>query len=252
MLRNVITRLYAAESGGSGDGGGDDPPEGKVKPSDILARYGQTAESALRMAEKLAESENANYGLRDKNRTLRSERDDIKGKQPADGTRVLTADESKAYDAFIALGKPANEIKQALEASGDATAKLAKHERDAQIRDAATAHGYSPAVLGKLPSLANAALLLKDETVDDKMVKRAYVTADGKETALADYIQAHDPEFLPSLTVSNAPPAPPAPRGTSFVQQHAGGSDAPPANAGQAYINRRYSRPAGEAQRKDK
>jgi hypothetical protein len=244
MLRNVITRLYAAEGGGSGTGDqGDDPPEGKVKPSDILARYGQTAESALRMAEKLAESENANYHLRDKNRTLRSERDDLKSKTPGDGTRVLSADEAKAFDAYLALGKPPAEIKQALEASGEATAKLTKLERDAQIRDAALAHGYSPAALGKLPSLANAALLLKDETIDDKMVKRAYVTADGKETALDAYIQQHDPEFLPSLNVeAQQIQQQQQTRGTSFVQQHAGGSGAPPANAGQAYINRRYNK----------
>ena len=243
MLRNLISRYHADDDGTGSGGSGTGDDQGKVKPSDILARYGQTAESALRMAEKLAESENANYGLRDKNRTLRSERDDLKGKAPADSTRVLSADEAKAFDAFVALGKPAAEIKQALEASGDATAKLSKLERDSQIRDAANAHGYSPAALGKLPSLANAALVLKDETVDEKPVKRAYVTADGKETALDAYIQQHDPEFLPSLKVEAQPSQQQQQtRGTSFVQQHAGGSDAPPANAGQAYINRRYSK----------
>ena len=67
---------------------------------------------------------------------------------------------------------------------------------------------------------------------------RLIVVADGKEHALAAYITEHDPEFLPALTTEAAKPA-----GTQFVRQSAG-SDAPAANAGQAYLNKTYKQGA--------
>lgn len=229
MLRGFISRYHAADGGGSGGAGDEDDPDERVRSEDIINRSSNKDETIARLGRELDRNETRRFVLRDARRKLQTEIDDLKSKAPGDGTRVLTLEEAKVYDAYVALGKPPAEIKQALEASDQATAKLTKLERDGQIRDAASAHGYSASALGKLPSLANAVLVLKDETVDEKPIMRAYVTAaDGKETALDAYIQQHDPEFLPSLTAQSAPPPPPAPtaRGTSFVQQHAGGGEA--------------------------
>jgi len=224
MLRGFISRYAAADGGGSGAGDEDDPEE-RVRSEDIISRSANAQDTIARLGRELDRNEDRRFKQRAAKRALQAEIDDLKSKQPADGGRVLSKDEAAVYDAYVALGKPADAIKQALDASDAATQKLTKLERDGQIRDAALAHGYSAQALGKLPSLANVALTLKDETVEDKPIKRAYVTADGKEAALDAYILEHDPEFLPSLTVQSAPPPPPAPaaRGTSFVQQHAGG-----------------------------
>lgn len=244
MLRNIFSRMHAADGGASG--GDEDDPDERVRSEDIINRSSNAQETIARLGRELDRNEDRRFKQRDLKRQLRQEIEDLRSKTPADGARLLTADEAKAYDGYVALGKPPADLKAALDASGDATTKLAALERDAQIRDAATAHGYTPAALGKLPSLVGKTMLLKDETVDGKPIKRAYVADGGKETALADYIQAHDPEFLPSLTsTSNGNGAHEASggatRGTAFVQQHAGGGDTKPSVA-QSYIQRTYNK----------
>jgi hypothetical protein len=226
----MFVRWHPFFSTGEAGGTGSDPDNdqgGKVKPSDVLARYGQTAESALRMAEKLAESENANWQLREKNRTLRHERDDARGKVPAEGGTVLSKDEAAAWATYQALGKP-DEVKRTLEASTTAQQELTGLRRAETIRTVAEAHGYKAPVLAKLPSLAGKELVLKDVTEEGKQVKRAFVG----DQPLVDYIQANDAEFMPALTAEAQQQQS---GGTSYVAQSAGGK--PPAtNAGKAHI----------------
>lgn len=212
MLLKWIRPLYAADDGGSG---GDDPPSGDVRPSDVLQRYGNTAESALRLAEKLAEAENSNYKLREKNRTLRQERDALQAKVPGEGSAVLTTADVQELEAYRALGKPAD-LKTTLDKGQATQEELAGLRRTETIRTAAEATGYKAAVLGKLPSLQGKELTLRDVQEDGKTVKRAFV---GDEP-LTTYIEANDAEFLPALTVEQPQ------GGTAFIPQGTTGKPA--------------------------
>lgn len=193
------------------------PQGGDARPSDVLERYGR---DALKLAEKLAEVQSENYTLREQRRTLKQELSEAKGKAAPDGARVLTADEAAAYDAYSALGKP-EEIIGAISDRDTARAELTSLRRGEAFRAAAEAHGYRPGALAKLPSLREQSITVEDVTIDGKAAKRAYVTVDGKKTALPDYIQEHDSEFLPALAVE-----PQAPRGDG-VGSPAGGGKRP-------------------------
>jgi hypothetical protein len=177
----------------SDDDGQTDGGEKDVRASDVLQRYGNTAESALRLAEKLAEAENANYKLREKNRTLRQERDDARGKVPGDGVVTLPKEDAALLESYRAFGKP-EDVKKALEANSEATVKLAKLEKAERLRAAAEAAGYKPSVLERLAS---------DLTIEVRPVKDSaplvVVVADGQETALADYAKQNWGDFLPAL-----------------------------------------------------
>ena len=206
-------------------GGGDagDPPigDGKVRASDLRAQLGSAVDeqALMRILEKQAELLSDNHKLRERMRKLR----DV----PA-SSRVLTADEAAAYDAYVALGDP-DDVKTKLGAAEQAAADLATMRRGEHIRAAAEAHGYKSAALAKLPSLRDQEIVLRDIQEDGKTVKRAYVG----DTALPDYIAANDPEFLSSLAAET----PPQGGGQSFPQQSAGGS--PPGDLATRYIAQR-------------
>lgn len=227
MLRGFLPRYYADDdgTGSGGSGAGDD--QGKVKPSDILARYGQTAESALRMAEKLAESENSNYGLREKNRTLRTEVTELKAKTPADGARILTADEAKSFEAFTALGKKPDEIKTALDASSTTATELATLKRKQQLHDVQALTGFDPDVLGEIGP--DWQYTFKDEQADGKPVKVVYIKDGDNESRIDEHAKVL--KFLPALRpaaggTGTGEQGGTQQRGTAFVQQHAGGGGA--------------------------
>lgn len=195
MLISWLRPLYAADGG---TGATDDDAPGDVRASDVLQRYGNTAESALRLAEKLADAENANYKLREKNRVLRQERDALTAKQPAEGARVLTADEAQAYDAYLALGKPAD-LKTALEARTTEGAELAQLKREKLLAKAADAAGYKASVLTQLAGDLD---IQVKQSKDGKPL--AVVVTNGEETALADYAKAQWEDFLPALAQKTA------------------------------------------------
>jgi len=211
MLKGFLGRhvFYTADDAG----GGDAPPAEKPRASDVLEQYGK---DALRLAEKLAEMQADNYGLREKNRQLRRDLQDAQGRAPAGGALVLSAEDAARWQAYQALGAP-DAIEAERVAAQSATARLTALERDVVIRQAAEAHGYKTAALAKLPSLRDQQITFRDVTADGTTTKRAYVG----ETALPDFIAANDPEFLPSLADAAPPPA-----GTPFIRQQSGG-DAP-------------------------
>lgn len=192
MPRGWFTfQRYYDDDGGAPQGGGDG---GKVKTSDVLAQYGQTAEAALRMAERMADLQNDNWTYRRKIERMTAERDELKAKVAPDGARVLTADEAQAYDAYVALGAP-DALKSTLDASQGATAELAALRRAERLRAAADAAGYKPSVLTQLAGD------LDIQTKATKEGKPLAVVVEGeKETALADYAKAHWADFLPALT----------------------------------------------------
>lgn len=163
---------------------------GKTRASDVLEQYGR---DALRLAEKLADVQSDNYRLREERRGLKQQLTEAAGKVPADGSKVLTVDEAKTYDAYVALGKPAD-IKTALESKGTAETELTALKREKQIAKAAEAAGFKASVLTTLAG----DLDIQVRPVKDSAPLVVVVTAEG-ETALADYAQAHWADFLPAL-----------------------------------------------------
>ena len=188
--------FYSDDDGG-GDGGGSDDG-GKVRVSDLRSQLGTTVDEQglMRLLEKHAETLTDNHRLRDQRRALKQQLADATGKVPADGTRVLTADEAKAYDAYLALGKP-DALKQAIDANGAASAELATLKRERTLAKAADAAGYKASVLTTLAG---------DLDIQVRPVKDGkplvVVVKDGTETALADYAQAEWTDFLPALTAT--------------------------------------------------
>jgi hypothetical protein len=199
--------LYHEEDTGQPHGG---EVEGKQRPPDVLDRYGR---DALKLAEKLAEALTDNYTLREQRRGLRAEVADLKSKTAPEGARVLTKDEAAVYDAYAALGKKPDELKQAIDLNGEATTELARLKREQLLGKAAAASGFKPSVLqtlaGDLP------IELRD--VDGKPA--AFV--EGKP--LAEYAGTAWADFLPALTVQT---------GTGYVAQSTG--DKPPAQGDKA------------------
>jgi hypothetical protein len=209
----------------------DKPQGGAVKASDLLAQYGG---DAIRMAEKLAEFQTDNYTLREKNRALKQERDDARGKVPTEGGKVLSKDEATAYEAYVALGKPAD-LQAAIDTGKTHQERLATLERDAMIRRAADAHKYNEAALAKLPSLVGKGLVIEDVQEDGKAVPRAFVQHDNAKIPLPDYIAQHDAVFAPSLVIEGSVPG-----GTPFIPQ--GGGAKPAGDRAAQYIQQQEER----------
>lgn len=179
---------FYSDDDGQPDGGSD------VRASDVLQRYGNTAESALRLAEKLAEAENANYKLREKNRTLRQERDDARGKVPGEDAAVLPKEDAALLESYRALGKP-EDVKKALGEAQGATAELGKLRRADQLRAAADAAGFKASVLTALAADLD---IQTEPTKEGKPL--VYVVRGDEKIALADYAQKEWADFLPALT----------------------------------------------------
>lgn len=205
------------EQPGSGDASGEG---GKIKASDVLNRYGQTADSLFKMAELLADAENKLYRLRETNRELRA-------KVPADGAVLMTPEDAAALEAYRTLGKP-EDVQSKLSAAEGTSAKLAGLERTERFRAAAEAHEYRPGALVKLPSLIGKEIEARE--VDGKP---AYFV---EGVALPEFIAAHDPEFLTALQSQPAAAAAPM---QPFPRQAAGGKPAP-VNVAQQHIERTY------------
>lgn len=187
--------LHEADDGADTQGGSS----GKTRASDVLEQYGR---DALRLAEKLADVQSDNYRLREERRTLKQQLADAQGKAPAADAKVLTKDEAQAYDAYVALGKPAD-LKTALDARGSADQELTALKRERTIAKAAEAAGYKPSVLA---TLAGDLDIQVKPGKDGKSL--VVVVTDGEETALADYAAKAWADFLPALAPKAAQQAP--------------------------------------------
>lgn len=210
MLLNFLPFHSADDDGGTGSG----EAEGGVKPSDILNRYGQTAEAALRMAEKLAEAENKLYRLREKNRAMTQERDALQANQPADGAVVLSAEDAKELEAYRTLGKP-TEVKQALDGAKSAAEDLATLRRKSELHDVQAVTGFDPDVLGDIG--ANWSYRIADEQADGKPVKVVYVKEGEQEQRIDQHPKVQ--KFMPALKPQGEQAKE---RNTLFIQQHGG------------------------------
>jgi hypothetical protein len=199
MLINFLPLFSADDDGGSG-GDGDG---GRVRASDLRSQLGsQVDEQALmRLLEKQSELLSDNHRLRGEKRTLKEKVTSLEARQTPENARVLTADETRLWEAYTALGAP-DALKASLDASSGATAELATLKRQERIRAAAEAAGYKASVLTQLAG----DLDIQTKEKDGKALP--IVVADGKETPLADYAKTHWADFLPALTPPATPAAP--------------------------------------------
>jgi hypothetical protein len=206
----------------------NDPQGGasKVRASELRSQLGTNVDETALM--RLLEKQADNSQLREQRRTLRQEVTDLKSKAAPEGTRVLSTDEAKAYDAYAALGKP-DDLRKAIDLNGEATAKLARLEREQLLGKAASAAGFKSAVLQRLAG----DLPIEIRDVDGKPA--AFVKDATGETPLTEYATTAWADFLPALQVEAQQ------GGTSYVNQSAG-DKLPPQNPAQAYINRNYKK----------
>lgn len=243
MRIQFLRPLYAPDAGG--DPGGDVHPE-KTKPSDVLAQYGQDAQAALRMAERVATLMNDNYDLRRKNGDYKTEIDGLNKRVAPEGAVVLSGDDAKRWEAYQTIGKP-EDLTKALGDRDAAQQELATLRRDKNLSAAAEAHGYKAAALGKLPSLAGKEVETREIEVEGVKVKRAFVKDEGKETALPDYITAHDPEFMPALAADATSQQQATGTGMRYPAQQGNGGKPAATNQAKTYIkNTNYAVPKRE------
>lgn len=228
MLIQWLKPLYESDDGDEGTGS----EAGKVRASELRAQLGATPDEGalMRLLEKHADVLNDNAQLRGQRKALRLEVADLKGKQTPDGARVLTADEAKVYDAYVALGKPAD-LSAAVTERDSARGELTKLSRERTIARAAEAAGYKAAVLATLAG----DLDLQVKEVDGKHLP--VVVTDGAETALADYAAKHWADFLPALT-------PARPGGVPDINAGARGNGNGPllTDEQREQVSKRYSR----------
>jgi hypothetical protein len=191
MLINFLSRYHEADPGDADPQGGS---SGKVRASDVLEQFGR---DAIRIAEKLADVQSDNHRLREERRNLKQQLTEAQGKAPAADTRVLSADEAKAYDAYAALGKPAD-IKSALDTKGTAEQELVALKREKALAKAAEAAGYKASVLTTLAG---------DLDIQVRPVKDGkplvVVVSGTEETALADWAKENWADFLPALSAQS-------------------------------------------------
>jgi len=173
---------------------------GKTRASDLRAQFGSTVDeqALMRLLEKQAELLTDNSQLREQRRSLRQEVTELKTKAAPEGARVLAADEAPLWDAYKALGKPAD-IKTALDTKGAAEHELSVLKREKQIARAADAAGFKASVLTTLAG---------DLDIQVRPVKDGaplvVVVANGEETALTDYAKDNWPDFLIALAAHGA------------------------------------------------
>jgi hypothetical protein len=236
MRIQILRGCFAPDAGGGDGGDGGDGETGKVKPSEVLTQYGgQTAEAALRMAERVATLMNDNYTLRRKNGEYKTEVETLRGKAAPEGAIVLSADDAKAWEAYKAIGKP-DDLTKAVTDRDAAQAELQKLRHEKTLTAAAEAHGYRAAALGKLPSLAGKAIEMREVEIEGAKVPRAFVKDGDKETGLTEYITAHDPELLPALSADAVETRKGG--GISYPAQPGNGGKPAAVNAAKSYIKK--------------
>jgi hypothetical protein len=183
-----------------------------------------TPDYAAELAKHRGDQSALAMALLGENATLRQAADKLKAdyaearrKIPAEGSRVLAAEDAARFDAWSALGDPAD-VKKRLDAGDEAAGKVKAHDRRRLIEQAAAAQGWDPDVLEHLagPDLQ---IDLKDVTRNGKPAKSAEVVLTtqegGKErverVALDKHAEKAWPKFAASLKAGTAPRDPGTP-----------------------------------------
>jgi hypothetical protein len=165
----------------------------------FLAKHQNNATAAV------AELYRDNYDLREKNRTLKSEKEAAEKKIPAEGSVVLSADEAKVFEAYSQLGTP-DQLKKSIEEAKTSKDELGKLKRSQILRDVADIEGMNPSVLSRLAS--DMELEIEEyseiENGESKAKKRALAVVDGRKEPLKTFATREWVDFLPSLNNSAA------------------------------------------------
>lgn len=207
LMRALVNRVAWFQdppAGPAGGGGGTTtvvaaapvPAPASREVAACIARYGG-AEQAVGVL--LAD----NAGLR-KYRRLANKKatiDEVRAIIP-EGTQLLTKEEAAELAAFKLLGKP-DEVKKKIDASEKLQGELEETRKKTNSEAAAESLGWNKEALVKVVDSEKLHVELRDEQVDGKPVKKAYVrkadAANEPLVALADYAEKHLTVFLPSL-----------------------------------------------------
>ena len=137
------------------------------------------AEWKARRTSELAEKSHAELAV--KVATLESDNRDLRANQVPKGARVLTADELKDWDAYVALGKPA-EVAQTVKDGQDAIVERDTLKASTLIQSAAKVAGADETVLGDRLKASGLIAETRDVTVDGKSVSQVFLKdAAGKD-----------------------------------------------------------------------
>lgn len=140
-----------------------------------------------------------NVIARERRREAEEALEELKKKVPAADAVVLTPEQAKDWTAYQALGKP-DEVKTKM---STLEGEIAKRDREIVMASAADAAGYKAAVLTKLPGAEKLKFEVREEQVDGKATKVAYVTGSGegaKTEKLSEYAEREWKDFIPALS----------------------------------------------------
>jgi hypothetical protein len=194
-MKTQTIRTMAARLALRGEGGG---PSAEAIAASVAALLKKNNDDPTRAIEVLL-GENAN--LREDKRKLKADLEEANKAKPGEGALVLTKEEAADWEAFKALGKPAD-VKKKLDAHGELEKKVADADRSKLLSEAAQISGFKPSVLEKLADGLEIEVKdvpktnEKNETVNTRV---AFVKTDTGLKTLADFANDSWKEFLPSL-----------------------------------------------------
>jgi hypothetical protein len=188
-------RLLLDPKGGEGNGDGSSSGEAPAKPDltsqaqNLIAKHGGDVGAVVHLMHE-------NYREREEARSL-------KKLVPPPGSRVLTADEAKAWDAYLKFGQPAD-IEAAFNERNQYKAESDGFRKAELIREAATFAGYKPSVLATVVKADGLDLEIER---DDKGVPKKVTVRDGDKTVpLGEFAEARWQDHLPALKADSARP----------------------------------------------
>lgn len=165
----------------------------------LLREYG-TKDAAVRALI----SENADRRI--ENRTLKKSLAEVTAKVPADGSRVLSADDGKVWDAIkTAAGTDLAKVPDRIKRAGELETQLAEAEFGKLVEQGATAVKFNPTVLKSLLKDKGYTLEMRDMLQSDgkTTVKIPFIRKAGDEKAAWEKLDAaaeqQFKDFLPAL-----------------------------------------------------
>lgn len=195
--------LYNTEDDGGGGGGtGGSGSDGDR----------QRVEATVRRIMQEGRTEDKLVQLHLDNHDLRAKLREAEGRTAVpDGGKVLTAEESKAWEEYQAMGKP-EEVKAKVEERDTLRQEVDQRKEQDRAAEAARLAGFKPTVLADLIQAKGLEMELKDTTVTEdgntKTVKVPHVRPKGQESTafspLQEYVQTNLADYLPALQANEA------------------------------------------------
>lgn len=175
----------------------DDASERIAKSIESLTKKHGSTEAALHQL--LVEARDNRKEIAD----LKSDRDAIKSKIPTDGSVVLSGDEKDEYDAYLALGKPAD-LKKAKKDGEAAIERLAGIDLSEGLKKLGKEAGFVPEVfadLARMKGMKPEDMEVKEEKgKDGKPVKKVFVKGEGdSRTPIDKHAEDHWSAYMASL-----------------------------------------------------